>query len=66
VPGTHHPEDVEHWIEVYNEMLAGIRRVNVIAPDDALDRGLQRLQDRLSYWLGRRASLASGMGDSDS
>ena len=63
VPGTHYQEDVEHWIEVYTEMLAGIRR---IAPDEGLDGHVQRLQDRLAFWRERRARLASGMGGSDS
>jgi hypothetical protein len=60
-PETEHPEDVEHWIGVYTELLAGARRLRGIATEDdlRLDVELGRLRNRLAFWIERRADLRS-------
>jgi hypothetical protein len=56
-PEVDDQEDVEHYIAVYTELLAGIRRLQRIAPEhrERLEREHQRLSARLAPWLERRA-----------
>ena len=58
-PATEELEDVEHWIAVYTELVAGARRLQAATPqpDGRLESELGRLQARLSFWLGRRTAL---------
>jgi hypothetical protein len=67
VPETERADDVEHWIAVYTELLAGARRLLGIAPDGngRLDGEVSWLQDRVAFWVGRRAELASAPAEMD-
>ena len=55
-PATEQVEDVDHWIAVYEELVAGARRLLSIAsePDIRMAAELRRLQGRLAYWQLRR------------
>lgn len=59
-PATEQVEDVDHWIAVYEELVAGARRLLAIAPepDVRIAAELRRLQERLAYWRVRRSALA--------
>ena len=58
-PATEHVEDVDHWIVVYEELVAGTRRLQAMAPeaDGRLAAEQRRLQERLAYWRFRRMAL---------
>jgi hypothetical protein len=57
-PDTVHPDDVEHWIAVYSELLAGTGHLRSSpASDRRIDEEHERLRQRLAFWLRRRDEL---------
>ena len=66
-PGTDQPEDIDHWIAVYTELIEGTRRLQAVvsAGEQRVDEEIQRLRDRLAFWLDRRARLSSRPEDAE-
>lgn len=64
LPETDQLDDVEHWIAVYTELIQGSRRLqaSVSTGEERVDVEINRLSERLAYWLDRRARLSSGGG----
>jgi hypothetical protein len=63
-PDTELLEDVTHWVSVYTELLDsgwglvdGGRQVLNGVDDNLVLAQLQRLEDRLDFWLDRRSQL---------
>jgi hypothetical protein len=62
-PETDQAEDIEHWITVYTELIEGTRRLQGVVStgeqrEGRMDEEIERLRDRLAYWLDRRARLS--------
>src|SRR5215469_2622922 len=58
VPDTVHPDDVEHWVAVYSELVAGTARLREpVVADPRVDMEYEHLRRRLDFWLCRRAQL---------
>lgn len=57
-------EDIEHWIAVYTELIQGARRMQaaVSTGEERVDEEIQRLSQRLAYWLDRRTRESPGGG----
>ncbi|HSR22387.1 MAG TPA: hypothetical protein VLW53_02470 [Candidatus Eisenbacteria bacterium] len=66
-PETDQPEDIEHWIAVYTELIEGTRRLQAVvsASEQRVDDEIQRLCDRLAFWLDRRARLSCRREDAE-
>jgi hypothetical protein len=64
---TEHPDDVEHWIAVYTELLAGAYQLRQVPAEDdgRLDGELLRMRERLAFWCRRRAELTEAEPDAD-
>lgn len=53
------PDDVEHWVTVYTELLAGTGQLrgSVEGDDPRIEREFERLRLRLAWWLRRRQEI---------
>jgi hypothetical protein len=66
-PTTGDLEDVEHWIDVYGELITTTHDLLPASPEGSrgLNEQLARMRGRLEFWLRRRAELTCRRADTE-